>query len=378
MPVPHQKSMQRPNFSQSPKRVGSGPGGAPLGSGGRGIMAGVGAGAPDPASFALISADARAAAVETGMSASVPELRITDHRATVGKTTHAMKQLGAVCLLDDYGTLRFSGADVEKFLQGQLSNDVSALAPGALLRAGLHNPQGRTLALLWLLALDQAEMLAIVPLELLSTVATHLRRYVLRAKVTISDETAQYRVCGVSAPDAAAAMAGRQVSFGSPDGRRLLLQSALEPRPSAPVMSREQWRGLDIAAGLAQVYAATSGLFVAQMLNLDCIDAISFTKGCYTGQEVIARAHYRGRIKRRMQRFLSRSAPRLTAGDAGRLADGRSFRVVEATQRADGGCEFLAVASLPGAAEQADDSGQRPASEGVDFTALPLPYRLPE
>ena len=118
--------------------------------------------------------------------------------------------------------------------------------------------------------------------------------------------------------------------------------------------------------------------FVAQMLNLDCIDAISFTKGCYTGQEVIARAHYRGRIKRRMQRFASRSALRLAAGDAGALDDGRSFRVVEATQHADESCEFLAVTSLHGAAQEANDTGQLPASQAVAYSALPLPYTLPE
>jgi tRNA-modifying protein YgfZ len=290
-----------------------------------------------------------------------------------------MKQLGAVCLLDDFGTLRFSGADVERFLQGQLSNDLSKLPPGVLLRAGLHNPQGRTLALLWLLTADLGDILAVLPLELLSTVATHLRRYLLRAKVTISDDSACYRVLGLASPDAALAVSGRRFAYGlHEDHRGLLLHSALEPEPSGPAMSREQWRALDIAAGLAQVYSATSGQFVAQMLNLDCIDAISFTKGCYTGQEVIARAHYRGRIKRRLQRFLSRAPLRLAAADLGRLDDGRSFRVVEATQHADGTCEFLAVASLPGAEQQADESGKLLAAGGVACSALPLPYPLPE
>jgi folate-binding protein YgfZ len=290
-----------------------------------------------------------------------------------------MKQLGAVCVLDDFGTLRFSGADVERFLQGQLSNDVSTLAPGALLRAGLHNPQGRTLALLWLIAAEQGDILAVLPLELLPTVAAQLRRYVLRAKLTISDDSAQYRICGLSGPDAGTGLPGRRIAYGPRDEpRALLLQSALEPPPASPAMSRDQWRALDIAAGLAQVYSATSGQFVAQMLNLDCIDAISFTKGCYTGQEVIARAHYRGRIKRRLQRFLSRPATRLAAGEAGRLEDGRSFRVVEAAEQADGRCEFLAVASMSGAAQEADESGQLLRAQGLPYDALPLPYSLPE
>ena len=126
------------------------------------------------------------------------------------------------------------------------------------------------------------------------------------------------------------------------------------------------------------MYAATSEQFVAQMLNLDCLGAIAFDKGCYTGQEVIARAHYRGRVKRRMQRFVTRAARQLSPGDAGTLGDGRAFGVVEAVMLADGRCEFLAVAPLalsdsaPGAASGASNPGER-----FDAEALPLPYPLP-
>jgi folate-binding Fe-S cluster repair protein YgfZ len=82
------------------------------------------------------------------------------------------------------------------------------------------------------------------------------------------------------------------------------------------------------------------------MLNLDVLGAIAFDKGCYTGQEVIARAHYRGRVKRRMQRFLSHGPVHLAIGDTAQLVDGRTFKVVEAAQLANGRCEFLAVAPV--------------------------------
>ena len=123
-----------------------------------------------------------------------------------------MYQPGSVCVLDDLGTLRFSGADAGKFLQGQLSNDVSALSATALLRAGLHNPQGRTLALLWLIAADGGDVLALLPRELLDAIASQLRRYVLRAKLTISDNSAQQRIYGLAAPDACPAAAGRRIA----------------------------------------------------------------------------------------------------------------------------------------------------------------------
>jgi tRNA-modifying protein YgfZ len=305
-----------------------------------------------------------------------------------------MNQPGTVCLLEDLGVLHIAGAEAGKFLQGQLSNDVSVLSAGTLLRAGLHNPQGRALALLALIEAADEGILAVLPVELVSTVAAHLRRYVLRSKVTISDDSGKYRVLGLAGPDAGAPLAGLRVAYGlSRDERVLLLQPVTAPAPGADAMPRDAWRALDVAAGLPQVYGVTSGQFVAQMLNLDCINAISFTKGCYTGQEVIARAHYRGRIKRRMQRFLSTAPLQLAAGDAGVLADGRSYRVVEATQHADGRCEFLAVAALAAATEGAaaegagvdpDQSGQPPAAAatGPSVAAaalpLPLPYLLPD
>jgi folate-binding protein YgfZ len=309
-----------------------------------------------------------------------------------------MNQPGALCLLEDYGVLRFSGADAVKFLQGQLSNDVTTLGGpltggtpaggtltggtptgGALLRAGLHNPQGRTLALLALAAEEQGEILALLPLELVAAVAAHLRRYLVRAKVAITDISSELRVLGLPTLTAADALAGRRLGYGVPrDTRALLLQSARDAVPPEATLPREQWRALDIAAGLPQVYTATSEQFVAQMLNLDCISAVSFTKGCYTGQEVIARAHYRGRIKRRMQRFVSRAPLTLAPGDSGRLDDGRSFRVVDATPRADGSCEFLAVASSNDASQEADETGQLLASGSIAVSTLPLPYSLPE
>jgi hypothetical protein len=154
--------------------------------------------------------------------------------------------------------------------------------------------------------------------------------------------------------------------------------------------ARDVWRLLDIADGEAQVYVATSEEFVAQMLNLDALDGIAFDKGCYTGQEVIARAHYRGRVKRRLQRFVSRGpVAKLAVGESGQLGDGRAFKVVEAVQLADGRCEFLAVAPLTvsataGAAESGSSDTQAASAEPthsaamLDAEVLPLPYPLPE
>ena len=171
------------------------------------------------------------------------------------------------------------------------------------------------------------------------------------------------------------------IRIGATPARWLVLSPAGEAAPLAGCVAadRDVWRLLDIADGEAQVYAATSEEFVAQMLNLDALDAIAFDKGCYTGQEVIARAHYRGRVKRRHAAVcVAWRGAKLAVGATGQLADGRAFKVVEAVQLEDGRCEFLAVAPLvAGAAEEAGRRRQT-STPVLDAEVLPLPYPLPE
>lgn len=292
------------------------------------------------------------------------------------------------CTLEDLGALRVQGVDAGRFLQGQLSNDMLRLAPGRSQLAGYHNPQGRVIALLRLVHLADDDVLAILPRELAAPVAQRLAKFVLRSKVRVTEESAAWMISGSMGPRAhlppPVLSEQRRVDDSivvcvSESPPRLLEISprAAAPRtpPGAPA-DRERWRELEIRAGLPQVYAATSEQFVAQMLNLDLIGAIAFDKGCYTGQEVIARAHYRGRVKRRLQRFRSRAALELGPGDAGTLTDGRPFKVVDAARLEDGRCEFLAVAPLPGAQEE-PAAGAGPASP-LDAETLPLPYALPE
>ena len=339
---------------------------------------------------------------------------------------------GAVCLLQPLGLLGIRGPDTLPFLQGQLSADVTALpgagtsgtvaggtvagepiaaepaatAPRRLLRAGLHNPQGRTLALLGLVATGADSVLALLPRELVGPTRATLQRYVLRSKVSLHDESDTHRIYGLTGRLAASAAAGGGIALLHEGARQLRIVGAADFAPQGESLSFSAWHAADIAAGLPQVYAATSGQFVAQMLNLDSIGAVSFTKGCYTGQEVIARAHYRGRVKRRMHRYLSREPVQLAPGDSGEFNAGGSFRVVDSVQQPDGRCEFLAVVSggadtdaAPGsgapdsavaplarvepdpaqAATQADARAPAPAGRAlrIDALELPLPYALP-
>jgi tRNA-modifying protein YgfZ len=293
------------------------------------------------------------------------------------------------------GVVRMRGPDAVKFLQGQLSNDLERLTDERSILAGYHNPQGRVIALLRLMRWDTDDILAVVPRELASVVVTRLSKYVLRAKVKIADESGSWQVSGLVHSETPLPVSSESMraddlpdSIGSQrrTGDAVFVRVADQPprwlivsaAPDTPALAdcgsgtEEVWRRLDVAAGQPQVYAATCEEFVAQMLNLDVLDAIAFDKGCYTGQEVIARAHYRGRVKRRMQRFVSREPCQLGPGDSGQLTDGRTFKVVLAAQLHDGRCDFLAVAPLVAGAQEATEVSAAGAS-GLGATgSLPL------
>jgi tRNA-modifying protein YgfZ len=309
-----------------------------------------------------------------------------------------MRSDGSTVSLDALGVLRARGPDAVPFLQGQLSNDLTRLAADRALLAGYHNPQGRVIALLRVLQLAPGDLLAVLPRELVPTVITRLSKFILRAKVKLVDESQSWRITGLLAagPDTLAAAAGLDAALPATvdsvahigDGlavrvaeqpsRWLLISPAAQlPLASAAAVAPQIWQRLAIAAGEPQVYAATSEEFVAQMLNLDALGAIDFEKGCYTGQEVIARAHYRGRVKRRLQRFVTRAPRGLEPGDAGTLADGRAFRIVDAAQLPDGRCEFLAVVPLIAGESEPVVPGATAPGDRLDTATLPLPYPLP-
>jgi tRNA-modifying protein YgfZ len=288
---------------------------------------------------------------------------------------HSLEQTECVAL-PDLGALRIKGVDGVRFLQGQLSNDVQLVSSEHFVLAGYHNPQGRTIAVLHLARTAPDEILAILPRELAAPVAARLAKFILRAKVAIEDISQSVRIDGLvaeaDAPRPPGVASATLVRLAAEPHRWLAIQASDAVNPTSG--ERSLWRRLDIAAGLPQVYAETSEEFVAQMLNLDALGAIAFDKGCYTGQEVIARAHYRGRVKRRMQRFLTQASQNFVPGAAGRFTDGRAFKIVDAVTLDDGACEFLAVAAMSARDEgPADD-----AAALIEASPLPLPYELPQ
>ncbi len=287
----------------------------------------------------------------------VPETLRQDHseRPLVG-SAESGKMIAMI--LTYLGVIAARGPDTRRFLNGQLSQDLAALSDGHAVRAGLHNPQGRVLALLLMLPQGSEDVLLVLPRERIPSTLALLQRYVLRSKVKLTDESALWLIEGGGANSHA-----NDMPLTSPyasDGRWIRLRQG-DAADSTDDADLPAWQLADVRAGLPLISEATAGEFVAQMLNLDLLGAISFTKGCYTGQEVIARAHYRGRVKRRLQRFDSSmvASGELAPAASITLQDGRSAQVVQIATTDAGITEFLAVTTF-------------------DLPSPPLGYELPK
>jgi len=227
-----------------------------------------------------------------------------------------------------YASIVVRGADAFSFLQGQLSNDLARLDQEAQLLAAWCNPKGRVICLPRV-GRDRDGYGLALPTELAAGVTERLLRFRFRAKVTFEIEPAPHWLLSADA--------GTDFDLAG-------------------------WQRMNLERGIPEIGTSQSEKFTPHMLNLDRLDALSLDKGCYTGQEVVARTHYRGATKRRMLRF--ESANEVAPGDELVAGDRKAGEVVNAI----GGC-LLAVVSLEYAAA-ALTIGGRPISPA------PLPYSL--
>lgn len=284
--------------------------------------------------------------------------------------------------LNSWACLRVSGADARSFLQGQLSADLRKLEAARALWASYNSPKGRMLGVPLLIA--DGDLIELwLPRALIEPVARRLRMFVLRSKVQIDAPSANVAALGLVGADAATSLITRELpapeqamQVAQAGGIRVLRPMGVVPRflvlgppdqlaqlASYGETDESIWRGADIEAGIPAVYPETQDRWVAQMANVDLIGGISFDKGCYTGQEVVARLHYLGNLKKRM--FLVRGtgivpAPgsliRENQGDGQSVGD-----VVDAC--ADGRGGFIASAVLQLAASRSDRLQLDPATE---------------
>lgn len=253
--------------------------------------------------------------------------------------------------LASLSSLTVTGPDARSFLQGQLSSNLDEVTATRGQLSGWHDPRGRVLAFLRVLPWGEGFLL-LTHAGLAAPIEKRLRMFILRAKVAVQ---AGPCVFGVTAGHAGPLALGNGLQVG-PEPRDaacsdsasamrmpgragwLVVGEPVEPIAPPDAAAVAAWEWAEIEAGIPEVYPATSGQFVAQMLNLDRIGAVSFTKGCYPGQEIVARAHHLGRVKRRARLFRVAGAPP-APGDA--LAD--SGGTVVRTAVGGDGCLLMAV-----------------------------------
>jgi hypothetical protein len=275
--------------------------------------------------------------------------------------------------LESLAVVRCRGPDAAEFLQGQLTCDVAQLPDGMTRLAACTTPQGRVIAILRLARHGDA-IDALLPAELAPLLIARLRKFVLRARVAIERlegwSVTWLNPDGAPASTSAAWPEAQPVSsaFEYPDGRLVVARPG--PSPVADPPAENDWHAADIAAGLPQILAATAEHFVPQMLNLDVLGALSFTKGCYTGQEIVARTQNLGRIKRRTLRYAI-AAVEPPAPLTALHNDGVKVGEVLQSARVGPGSELLAVVAL-----EARDRPLRTAT-GHTVIPLPLPYAVP-
>ena len=301
-----------------------------------------------------------------------------------------------LCDLGQFGTLKVGGEDAPTFLQSLLSSDVSEVGAQHAQISSLNSPKGRVLAsfLIWR---SEADYFLHLPHGLCAAIHKRLSMYILRAKVKIEDVSEQQICIGLAGEGAAALL---QQTFGSVpqadwaaelhdnaniirvDTQRFQINTSAQHAPalwqkfstSARPVGSYCWDWLNIRSGIPVILTATQEQFVPQMINLELIGGVSFKKGCYPGQEIVARMQYLGKLKRRMylahieENAVPQPGDELYSTDMEGQACGM---VVNATPAPDGGCDLLAVVQI---SSRETHTVHLQSLQGTALQFLQLPY----
>jgi hypothetical protein len=219
--------------------------------------------------------------------------------------------------LSRYGLLSVTGDDAREFLHAQLTNDVRNLPAERAVPAGWCSAKGRLLATFLVIPSPQGFLLQLAR-DLAAPVAKRLAMFVLRAKVKVADESERWAQDGLWDMESGAAEVSWSGNIATVrvGERRYLQLGPLAEMQAAPTAREEEWTLQEIRAGRPLISAATQDQFVPQMVNLEKLGAVDFQKGCYPGQEIVARAQYRGQVKRRMVQLRAPAGSDLRPGQA--------------------------------------------------------------
>jgi folate-binding protein YgfZ len=318
-------------------------------------------------------------------------------------STQALAALtgNAVFDLQHLALIAVDGDDAVEFLQGQLTNELGDVTATRAQQSAWCSPKGRVLTC-FLVFRHDGRLLLQLPQALIEQTLKRMRMYVMRAKATLENASAELMRIALVGEDAESCLRDRvgdlpegaedvrlsgQLSIIRLRGRRPRYEivgphEAVTPlwdacRRVAVTAGADAWELLDIEAGIASIGPNTSDAFVPQMINLDRIGGISFTKGCYVGQEIVARTQHLGRIKRRMYRAHWNGASPVDAGDILQASDNATSpraRIVNAKAAPGGGFDVLAVIPIDVAAGLGDTG--LALHDGSRLTLEALPYAL--
>ncbi len=331
---------------------------------------------------------------------SPPAADVADNRWTVAAADFAALRAGPVAaLLTDHAVLEFDGPDARAFLQGQTTIDMLALTADDVQLGGYCTPKGRLLAVFLAWSYPTGIRL-LLPRAVASPVQKRLSMYVLRAKVAVRDVSSAWSVWGLCGGAAAAPLAAAGIAVPADPGKGARLDGdervlRLLPGPACGerliLLGRSeraaQWTGLlasygrvdpglwwwaQIDAGIAAVLSDTQERFVPQSVNLEVLGGVNFRKGCYPGQEIVARSQYLGKLRRRMGRAHSAGlgpAPDVFHDDGAQAVG----RIVLAATAPEGGWDLLFECPSDRAEPQRLHGG---AADAPALQLRDLPYRL--
>jgi folate-binding protein YgfZ len=303
--------------------------------------------------------------------------------------------LQGIASLPHLGIIRVVGSDAASFLHNQLTNDVLLMKDNECRLAAFCNAKGRMQASFVVYKSCADEVLMICRHDLIALTIKRLSMFVMRAKAKLSDATDEFQLlglagdvvaqvlCGASSADALTSAPWQRCVAKDADvltlypalgqNRAFWLASKDVPAPVGPALSAEQWQIGEVMSGIAWVELATFEAFVPQMLNYESVEGVNFKKGCYPGQEIVARSQFRGTLKRRA--FIAQSSVAMVAGQD-------VFSSLDATQpcglvaqSASVGDSHLAVLELQLSATE-NSSLHLGAADGPTLNLLPLPYAL--
>ncbi|WP_332774975.1 CAF17-like 4Fe-4S cluster assembly/insertion protein YgfZ [Polaromonas sp.] len=308
--------------------------------------------------------------------------------------------VSGVAELTHLGVIRAAGEDAAKFLQSQLTQDVALLGLSEARLAAFCNPKGRMQASFVVFKRSHDEILLVCSRDILPATLKRLSMFVLRSKAKLSDATPDFALYGLAgdAIDSIASSdqpAWAKTDFddvnlvflypGSGQPRALWCAPAATPAPAGPRLAPGLWQWLNVQSGIAMITQPVFEAFVPQMLNYESVGGVNFKKGCYPGQEVVARSQFRGTLKRRA--YLVHADAELAVGQEvfhASDAEQPCGLVAACAPHPAGGFDAIVSMQTAAAADAADaaDTGRgrltAGSASGPALTLLPLPYPLLE